>query len=115
MSVCTSRTFGHPAVVMRTVLCGGGACRAREVALAVAGSLAGELRRKVAFGDVAKARQGCLTLPAHMYLMGLGKMALWVGVLFALLVVGGGKHVAAGRGCAMVVVLGVYIASHTVV
>ena len=46
---------------------------------------------------------------------GLGKMALCVVLLFAQMVVRGGKHVAAGRGCAMVVVLGVYIARPTVV
>ena len=69
----------------------------------------------MAVGDVVKALQGCLCLPARMYPRDLGKMALCVDLLFALMVVGGGKHVAAGRGCAMVVVLGVYIASHTVV
>ena len=81
----------------------------------MAGTLIEKLRRMVAVGDVVKAHQGCLPLPAHMNPMGLGKLALCVVLLFALMVVGGGEHVAAGRGCAMVMVLGVYLASHTVV
>ena len=81
----------------------------------MAGTLIEKLRRMVAVGDVVKAHQGCLTLPAHMFPMGLGKMALCGVLLFALLVVGGGKHVAAGRGCAMVMVLGVNLAGLTAV
>ena len=115
MSDCTSRAFGHPAGVMWTVLCGGGACRARVMALAVAGSLVEELRRKVAVGNVAITPQGCLALPAHMCPKGLGKMALCVVLLCALWVDGGGKHVAAGRSCAMGMILGVFLASHTAV
>ena len=45
----------------------------------------------MAAGDVVKALQGCLCLPAHMYPRDLGKMALYVGLLFALMVVGGGN------------------------
>ena len=66
-----------------------------------------------AVGDDAKARQACLTLPVYLFPMGLGMVALCVDMLLALVVAGGGKLITAGRGCAMVMVLRVYIASFT--
>ena len=62
------------------------------MALAVAGSLVEELRRKVAVGNVAITPQGCLALPAHMCPKGLGKIALCVVLLCALWVEGGGGN-----------------------
>ena len=77
----------------------------------MAGSVAGELRRLVAIGDISYARQGCLILPVHWFPMGLGMMALCVALLLALVMAGGGELVITGRGCAMVIVPGISVAS----